>query len=442
MIITDFAQKDLVRKIKFFFKSKKITKLEYSRLGLFYLCPFATTKGNAKIYFFLNKIKYFKIYLKTTIIDFYNLLKIQDFKTVIHDEKKIKNYKSIVVNWGSLKDFNKAGEFHDKYFNINSSICNDVFWYIIYLDDKLPRKINKNIALVFSKKSKFSFLHFKKIIKNILYKKSKFKFINQEISYFSILALYVYRDFDRFIFKGLKKIIMPYEGQPFQNTIFFKISQMRKKINTFGYIHSFPIGLPTNLFKRAGNPNKLLINSISQKYALKKFFGWSNLDLKILPSARFKKYTNNEMNNKIFLPIEFSSSKKILKSFLELMKYKKSDFSLLEIKNHPRCFKSKKHLNLIADIKNMIKDYSKNKKIKSNFSVFIGPTGSVIEALERNLNVFHICENPVIETYTKEIWKYINCYRINDNLFKYKKIGEQRLLKFNNDKKIYRKYIY
>ena len=39
---------------------------------------------------------------------------------------------------------------------------------------------------------------------------------------------------------------MPYEGQPFQNTA-FKINYIDKNIKTVGYIHSYPMGLPSNL---------------------------------------------------------------------------------------------------------------------------------------------------------------------------------------------------
>ena len=220
---------------------------------------------------------------------------------------------------------------------------------------------------------------------------------------------------------------MPYEGQPFQNVICLKATQAKKKIETIGYVHSFPIGLPTNLFKRPGNPDKLYINSISQKYALKKYFGWKNKKLIVLPSARLNRHLNNNMKNKIFLPINFESSKKIINNLFYLMNYTKSNFSNLEIKNHPRCLKSKKHLSLIKGINNLIKKYKKDKTTLSNFSIFIGPTGSVIEALERDIKVFHICENPIIETYTKKVWKYLNCSKISNNLFKYQKINKEKL---------------
>ena len=40
---------------------------------------------------------------------------------------------------------------------------------------------------------------------------------------------------------------MPYEGQPFQNTIFKKSKEINNSIRTVGYVHSFPVGLPSNL---------------------------------------------------------------------------------------------------------------------------------------------------------------------------------------------------
>ena len=82
---------------------------------------------------------------------------------------------------------------------------------------------------------------------------------------------------------------MPYEGQPFQNAIFKKISEKNKNIETVGFVHSFPIGLPSNFIKRIGHPKTLIVNSFSQKYSFSKYLGWSKNNLKILPSSRFKK---------------------------------------------------------------------------------------------------------------------------------------------------------
>ena len=61
----EVLQKNLLNSVKFFFKLKKFSELEFSLLGYFYLCPFAPTKGNSRLFFFFNKIEIFKnLYLR------------------------------------------------------------------------------------------------------------------------------------------------------------------------------------------------------------------------------------------------------------------------------------------------------------------------------------------------------------------------------------------
>ena len=47
--------KKFLNSVKFFFKLKKFSELEFSLLGYFYLCPFAPTKGNSRLLFFSIK---------------------------------------------------------------------------------------------------------------------------------------------------------------------------------------------------------------------------------------------------------------------------------------------------------------------------------------------------------------------------------------------------
>ena len=71
-------------------------------------------------------------------------------------------------------------------------------------------------------------------------------------------------------------------------------------------------------------------------------------------------------------------------------------------------FNSKKHLNLSKKLnyflmkeKKFFRSSSKNK----NISIFLGSTASVIEALERNLKVIHICSNILFEKFNNFIGK-------------------------------------
>ena len=113
----------------------------------------------------------------------------------------------------------------------------------------------------------------------------------------------------------------------------------------------------------------------------------------------------------------------------------------IEIRNHPSCFKSNKHLKLIREIKKIISTQS-SKVSKKKISIFIGATGSVIEALEKNIEVYHICENPEIEMYNSQIWKYIKTKKIEENIFKYTSVKKGLLINFANTKQIYKKYFY
>ena len=61
--------------------------------------------------------------------------------------------------------------------------------------------------------------------------------------------------------KKLKKVIMPYEAQPFQNYIFKKIKENYKKIKSIGYVHSTQ-PFPSHLFKREGSPDKIYVHGM------------------------------------------------------------------------------------------------------------------------------------------------------------------------------------
>ena len=47
-----------------------------------------------------------------------------------------------------------------------------------------------------------------------------------------------------------------------------------------------------------------------------------------------------------------------------------------------------------------------------------------------------------LETYDNEVWKYLKCIQISNNLFKYEKIDDNKLLIFSDDETIFKKYVY
>ena len=132
--------------------------------------------------------------------------------------------------------------------------------------------------------------------------------------------------------------------------------------------------------------------------------------------------------NKIFLPFELRSYEIILKSLEYLINNYKIDISNLEIRNHPMQLKSKIHIDIINKINSLKKNENSEKSIK-NFSIFIGQTTSVVNALDKGISCYHICADPIFDSYSSKYWDHINVEQLSQNLFKYSSKKEKNFFK-------------
>ena len=78
---------------------------------------------------------------------------------------------------------------------------------------------------------------------------------------------------------------------------------------------------------------------------------------------------------------------------------------------------------------------NKKKYTQKNFSIFIGSTGAIIEALERGVNVLQICEFPTLDVYSGKFWRNIIVKQIHNNIFTYKLKKKGKLIKLGKIKK-------
>ena len=327
MSSTENIQLVLLQKIKKFFNKHQQNTEAVSSLDYFYLCPYGTNKGSSRLFFFFNKILAFKIYIIATFKDLYKALKIGKFS--ILNFNKSNKYKTVIFNWGNFCDFDTKGNFYDKHFNVNSSSCPQILWVIIYQDDKIPLFIGKNVALIHNEKKILNFYNLIKILFSTILKKKYINFLNQQFSYSSILSNFFLTNINTLLHDKIKKIIMPYEGQPFQNSILHKVHLYNNKIKTMGYIHSFPSGLPSNYVKRSGYPKKIIVTSQAQKFCFSTHLGWKKDEILVLPSSRYLKNKNINMKNKIYLPINFKDQNLILASIRKIIIKKKIKFKKL-----------------------------------------------------------------------------------------------------------------
>ena len=90
-------------------------------------------------------------------------------------------------------------------------------------------------------------------------------------------------------------------------------------------------------------------------------------------------------------------------------------------------FQHKKFKNQI--IKKL--NFKKKNDNKKNISIFLDYTSAIIEALERGVNVFQICTNPILHVYTSFFWKGIKVKKISNHTFEYMKIKKNSLINMN-----------
>ena len=436
-------QLELIDKAKKYLEKKSNEDINVHSSGRCYFLAWAATPGYAILKLwqggFKNIFYIFKIFCKDiiSISSFYNYRLINELGSNI-------KYDKIIVSWGFKKNFLRDGSYQDGYFKINSRDANGALWFLIYVDKVLPDKIDNNILIFNKSKNIFEynfFYLFKIIIKKIISSKFSLKTFFHKASGNTEFSNIVWNELKRFVKDDIKTIIMPYECQPFQNKIFKDCKKINSKIRTIGYVHSFPAALPTNYIFRDGSPEKLIVNGDDQHYCFKKHLNWSNGQLKILPSTKYSK-THNNMSGYIYLPYSLPSTDIIIKSLQNLLSSNKKEIiSNLIVKNHPLTENSKKHLKLIKKINELLLKY-KNSLLagdsENKLSVFIGSTSTPIEALERDLEVIHICDDPVFQSYSSELWPSIKVKKIDVNTYEYQLLKKGSLIQLGDGSKVFK----
>ena len=72
--------------------------------------------------------------------------------------ENIEKYDKLILTTGQCSNVSDDGNYFDKYFNENSKNHPNILWFVINLDNHVPKKINKNILFFTNKNNKFLFL--------------------------------------------------------------------------------------------------------------------------------------------------------------------------------------------------------------------------------------------------------------------------------------------
>ncbi len=439
------AQLELGKKSRDYIKKINKQGIDTGKSIYCYFAGWDESLGLCKLRFWNGEFPYTN-YIKLFLKEIWGIYNHQNY--VLENNFSKNSFKNLIITWGNKSNFLINGSLQDNYFQTNSRKVKNSLWFVIYFGDNLPKKIDKNIVIFKKDKNNLSFFYLIKTIFKILIKNNfNFNKIIHSLSSHAVFSDIINHQIKSYITeKKLRKIIMPYEAQPFQQTLISKVKKINKKIKIIGYAHDAE-PLQLHLQFRKGSPDTMLFHTKSRIKYYNKYLNWPLSRLKFVPSLRFRKGANEEISDgNILLPHGVYQQKKILIEFEKFLKISNTNtLSKFKVRCHPAAFNLKIQNNLKTKIENLMDKYQdkfwhKSKGKKKKMLVVIGLSSSVIIALEKGLEVYQICMEPIFQSYSEKIWPNIQVSQLSTNIFKYnlKKFG--KCIKFGNEKNMFNKY--
>lgn len=357
------------------------------------------------------------------------------YNVYLDKSNKDKYYKNLVITWGNKANL-LNGSFVDKYMDLDSKKFKDTYWIILSSNQFIKTKVNDNIAVVYPQNRIINlFYFFIYLINNFIFKGNKELIDQDHIIAEKINGLIL----ENKNFSKIKNLLMPYEGQAFQKKIFFKQKEINKKLNTYGFEHTAPHSIATQLYYTKGSPDKLFVSGKNTKKTYSKFYGWSSEKIITTFPTRYRNFNQKNFLNYLFLPYDFTANTKITKGLNSYLKsIPDSSLSKFFIKIHPVKIKDPKHILLKKQLDKLIKNYKKKftTNSKNKLIIVVGFTSTAIVALEYGLSVLHICPNPDLDSYSNYFWPDIDIKRIDNYCFIYKLKKRGNYLNFKSKDKI------
>jgi hypothetical protein len=360
-----------------------------------------------------------------------------------------RDYEQLVVSWCRSSDFAAEGSYSDRYFRTSSREIPGTLWFLIALDQKVPERLDANIR-VFRRRPgtpRFDVLHLlRSIVRAFGAGKSDTSRATPALSATVGFAQQIVAAILAQLEPGrYRRVVLPYEAQPFQHAIYNAAKRRDHSVTTVGYLHSAPPPLPTDLIRRAGAPEILLVHGRGQADILERHLGWRRSTLHTIPSLRYRRDDAGAMAGFIFLPYSFDDAHVIERVFRDfLVAAGPATVPPLKVRNHPVMQDSARHLRLQRQLEAVMQEHSDRFVIDSDVqpvSVFIGATAAILEALERGVAVLHICSQPLTEAHTSAVWPDMKVQRLGEYLFRYQLPDRGVYIDFGAEVDMFKKYV-
>ena len=380
-----------------------------NNLGSLILQDKFKNKKSYIFYFFINLLNYISFQKKYNINYFF--------------DKNIK-YKNLIFSYHTKN----SKILYDEFFSINTNQTKNSLWIIFNLSNvKNIRFDKKNIILInicFTNGLEKFFFFPVFLIKVIYFFLFNIKIYNKKLfKTFDIILNIIKNNL-----ADNSKFFLPFESQPHQLYLLEIIKKINPKIKTFGYLHSCLPSLPTEFFYKK-YLDRIIVHGVDQLNILVKHLGWKKD--KIILTKSFRYVTSGIKKGAIYLPYSFRSPSLILNEIKFIFENEiLNNCYNFHVVNHPHRTNSMKHNKLLKSINLLINKYKKNAQRIPEYSIFIGVTASLVEALEMNIKVLHISTNPEFEFHSRKIWKSFFVKKINSNVNFYKLQTKGKIINF------------
>jgi hypothetical protein len=322
---------------------------------------------------------------------------------------------SLIVSWALPSDFDVHGAYTDRYLNLSTSDTPRALWLLLLMDGPVPARLPSNVRVLYRSASspKSRMWHVSGVLSTHR--------ISGVVAQANSIAAAVE---DQLSCGRFRQVVMPYEGQPFQHAINLAAKAQDPDIVTVGYVHSALPALPTDFLFRPGAPDRLLVNGLGQAEILSQHLGWPTDRLKSIPSLRYLRDRATPLAGRIVMPYSFRDADAIA-NILETYMRSAPDASMprWQVRNHPAMVSSSKHVALADRLQAIIERYasrtSSNESV-SRHTLIIGGTASILESLERDLEVVHVCMEPLFEQHSAAIWTHIDVENLTSNVCRYR----------------------
>jgi hypothetical protein len=223
---------------------------------------------------------------------------------------------------------------------------------------------------------------------------------------------------------AVSRIVMPYEAQPFQQAVCLAAKRRNPRVVTAGYVHSALPALPTDYLFRDGAPDELLVHGIGQAEILTRRLGWPEARVRVVDSLRYLRDATVPFAGRILLPYGFESPDFIVERVADMLRAAPAgSMPRWQVRNHPVHVNSAPHLALVARLESQVAAHadrgSDDPRIASQ-TLMIGATAAVIEALERGLDVVHVCVDSLFQRQSPELWTHLDVESLAPDVYRYR----------------------